>query len=136
MYTTEKFIQKAKEKHGDFYDYSRVDYRGSREKVEIICPKHGSFWQRADTHLEGKGCSQCGHEKTGLATRKNIENIQKIELPEINIIQNPKLCTNNTIVGSIYIFVNNTNNKIYIGKTLKSYTERWTKHKIDAENKK
>jgi hypothetical protein len=44
MYNTETFIKKAKEKHRDFYDYSYVDYKGSREKVEIICPKHGPFW--------------------------------------------------------------------------------------------
>ena len=35
MYNTETFIEKAKEKHGDFYDYSHVDYQGSRKKVEI-----------------------------------------------------------------------------------------------------
>lgn len=128
MYNTEKFIQKAKEKHGDFYDYSNVDYKGSKEKVEIVCPKHGSFWQRADAHLEGKGCPQCGHEKTGLATRKNIEN-KITRLPEIPIIESPLLCTNTNIVGSVYIFINIINNKIYIGKTIKSFTERWTEHK-------
>lgn len=136
MYNTEKFIQKAKEKHGDFYDYSNVDYKGSKEKVEIVCPKHGSFWQRADAHLGGKGCPQCGHEKTGLATRKNIKNEQKVELPNIEIINNPILCTNNSIIGSIYVFINSINNKIYVGKTINSYTLRWTKHKQDSDSKK
>lgn len=133
MYNTEKFIQKAIEKHGNFYDYSSVDYKGSREKVEIICPKHGSFWQRADAHLEGKGCPLCGHEKTGLATRKNIENKIKVTFPKVSIIENPKLCTNSTIIGSVYIFINVINNKVYIGKTIDSYTYRWSCHKNSSK---
>ena len=53
------FIKKAKEIHGDKYDYSKVDYVNSRSKVCIICPKHGEFWQKAMTHLEGRGCKKC-----------------------------------------------------------------------------
>ena len=60
----EKFIAKAKEIHGDKYDYSKVEYVNSRTKVCIICPKHGEFWQKAMTHLEGRGCRKCmGGEK-------------------------------------------------------------------------
>ena len=43
--TTQDFVQEAKEVHGDRYDYSRVEYKSSHEKVEICCIKHGSFWQ-------------------------------------------------------------------------------------------
>ena len=38
--STEEFIKKAKEVHGDKYDYSKVDYKSASEKVIIICPKH------------------------------------------------------------------------------------------------
>lgn len=135
MYNTETFIEKAKEKHGDFYDYSHVDYQGSRKKVEIICPKHGPFLQRADGHLEGKGCPICGHEKTGLATRKNTKNKSIIiDPPKISIIENPELCTNSTIVGTIYVFINSNNNKIYVGKTIESFTVRWSGHKRGYNN--
>lgn len=41
--TTEEFIQEAKKIHGDTYDYSKVVYNKSTEKVCIICPKHGEF---------------------------------------------------------------------------------------------
>lgn len=41
--TTEEFIKEAKETHGDKYDYSLVDYKSSRKKIKIICPKHGVF---------------------------------------------------------------------------------------------
>ena len=48
--TTEDFIRKAKLVHGDKYDYSKVDYKGNKEKVCIICPEHGEFWQSPVNH--------------------------------------------------------------------------------------
>ena len=59
-YTTEKFIEKAKQVHGDIYDYSKVNYVDSHTKVCIICPEHGEFWQKPDNHLNGWGCKKCG----------------------------------------------------------------------------
>ena len=40
---TENFIDKAKQIHGDKYDYSKVNYVNSKRKVCIICPKHGEI---------------------------------------------------------------------------------------------
>ena len=42
---TDEFIKKAREVHGDKYDYSKVEYVNNHTKVCIICPKHGEFWQ-------------------------------------------------------------------------------------------
>jgi len=63
--TTEDFIKKATELHKSFYNYSLVDYKNNKTPVEIICPKHGRFLQRPDSHIAGKGCSKCfsGHSK-------------------------------------------------------------------------
>mgnify|MGYP003304460647 CR=1 FL=1 len=30
------------------------------EKVCIICPIHGEFWQTPNDHLSGYGCPECG----------------------------------------------------------------------------
>jgi hypothetical protein len=58
--TTEQFIQKAKSIHEDKYDYSLVDYQGTKRKVKIICKKHGIFEQRPDQHINKKhNCPQC-----------------------------------------------------------------------------
>lgn len=58
--TTEEFIQKAKEIHGNKYDYSKVNYISNSDKVCIICPEHGEFWQKANDHISGKkGCPKC-----------------------------------------------------------------------------
>jgi len=63
--TTEEFIKRAKEVHGDKYDYSKVEYKGNHTKVCIICPEHGEFMQRASHHLNGVGCPKCvGKYKT------------------------------------------------------------------------
>lgn len=57
--TTEEFIRRAKEIHGDRYDYSKVVYTNAITKVCIICPIHGEFWQTPNSHLSGKGCKKC-----------------------------------------------------------------------------
>lgn len=57
---TESFIKRAMEVHGDYYDYSKVDYRGSYQKVIIVCPIHGEFIQRAGAHINNPaGCPEC-----------------------------------------------------------------------------
>ena len=59
--TTEEFVKKVKEKHGDKYDYSNVIYTGSVNKITIKCkvPEHNTFEQKAMSHLRGKGCPKC-----------------------------------------------------------------------------
>lgn len=60
----EEFIKKAKNIHGDIYDYSLVDYKNNRTKIKIICPKHGIFEQTPDKHINRKqGCPVCGGTK-------------------------------------------------------------------------
>jgi len=80
--TTEEFINRAKEIHGDKYDYSKVVYKGKKEHVTIICPEHGEFQQRANFHLNGGGCPKCGrmaaHEKQRYTNDEFIENLKKI----------------------------------------------------------
>ena len=58
--TKEEFIKKARKKHGDEYDYSKVNYVGAHTQIRIICPEHGEFWQTPNGHLSGQGCPKCG----------------------------------------------------------------------------
>lgn len=67
--TTESFIKCAREIHGNKYDYSKVTYSKAREKVIIICPKHGDFNQTPNSHLNGCGCPKCIHEQVGIKCR-------------------------------------------------------------------
>ena len=59
--TTDTFITKAKNVHGDKYDYTLVNYINAQTKIKIICPEHGVFEQTPNNHLSGKkGCPRCG----------------------------------------------------------------------------
>jgi len=57
--TTEEFIKKAKEVHGNKYDYRNVKYKSYKDNVAILCPKHGEFYQLPSEHLRGHGCPLC-----------------------------------------------------------------------------
>ena len=72
--TTEEFIERARETHGDIYDYSLVDYKGNKIKVKIICKKHGMFEQVPYAHISNKsGCPKCKFEKSSEIQRLSTE---------------------------------------------------------------
>lgn len=48
--------------HGNKYDYSKMIYRRCTDKVEIICPIHGTFFQKPMNHFIC-GCNKCGYLK-------------------------------------------------------------------------
>lgn len=58
----EKILKRFKAAHGDRYDYSKADFVNMADKVEVVCKKHGSFWQAPITHKKGVGCPNCADE--------------------------------------------------------------------------
>jgi hypothetical protein len=72
--TTEQFIEKAKQIHGNKYDYSKVDYINAHTKVCIICPEHGEFLITPSNHLRERGCPKCN-------SRKHLVNKYKVKEP-------------------------------------------------------
>lgn len=57
--TKDSWIKRCNNAHNNFYDYSLVhDFLTNKDKVKIICPKHGVFEQRVNNHFY-KGCSKC-----------------------------------------------------------------------------
>ena len=93
---SEEFIQRAKEIHGDKYDYSKVGYENTHKKVCIICPEHGEFWQTPHNHLIGQGCPLCGISKNSLR-RKSTPMIFE---EKSNIIHNFKYIYHGDYVDS------------------------------------
>lgn len=57
---TAKFIEKAKDVHGDRYDYSKSIYEKSCSKVIVTCKEHGDFQITPNHLLSGRGCPKCG----------------------------------------------------------------------------
>lgn len=58
----DSFIKEANLIHNYKYDYSLIKEINNRhnDRVQIICPEHGVFEQRAAVHLKGHGCQKCG----------------------------------------------------------------------------
>jgi hypothetical protein len=73
--TLEEWKEIREKAHGDFYEYLDTDYKCMGEKVEIICPIHGKFFQLPTNHAYGKkhGCPECKGTKIGNSNRKTEE---------------------------------------------------------------
>lgn len=66
----QNFLDKAYKIHRDTYDYSNVKYVNNYTEVEIICPKHGPFWQTPHNHIgQHSGCPQCAKEKSSFGEK-------------------------------------------------------------------
>jgi very-short-patch-repair endonuclease len=72
--TNSEFIEKARLVHGEMYDYSLAEYKGTAGKVKIICKVHGAFFQVANVHLCGSGCSACKSAK--------LSDLNRLSLPD------------------------------------------------------
>ena len=71
------FFEEAPKIHNNYYDYSKVDFKGVTLKVIIVCPKHGNFLQKPCKHLKGQGCNKCGEERTADGQRKPLNTFVK-----------------------------------------------------------
>ncbi len=67
----EYFINKAKEIHGDKYDYSITNFKNSLTNIIYICKNHSIISQAPGCHLAGKGCDKCKYK---ILSIKNSEN--------------------------------------------------------------
>ncbi|HLP27485.1 MAG TPA: DUF723 domain-containing protein [Candidatus Didemnitutus sp.] len=58
------FIDKAREKYGEKFDYSQVKYVNAWTPVLISCPTHGAFSQTPAAHLHNTtyGCPSCAND--------------------------------------------------------------------------
>ena len=134
----EEFIKKAKEVHGNKYDYSKVEYKGATwDKVCIICPEHGPFWQTPCNHLHGDRCPSCNISKLEetiikFLTNNNIKyehekkfnwlGKQRLDfyLPEYNVAIE---CQGNQHFKSIEYFGGNKSLNYQIKNDIKKFTK-------------
>ena len=79
--TFQQFVDDAIMSHGKVYDYSKVNYTDSRVKIEIVCKRHGSFFQEANSHVQGAGCPRCRNR----ISKPAFEWIQSLSNPDIVI---------------------------------------------------
>ena len=67
-----KVLSRFQEIHGDTYDYSKAVYKGQSKPIEIVCPQHGSFWQRPGDHWRGAGCPQCYEDRNSRGASQRL----------------------------------------------------------------
>ncbi|WP_305845504.1 hypothetical protein [Photobacterium leiognathi] len=61
---TAQYIREAKEVWGNQWDYSKVVYTHSHNKITIICPIHGEFYKLPTPHIKlRQGCPKCGKSR-------------------------------------------------------------------------
>lgn len=81
--THTQFIEKAREVHGDVYDYFKTVYKTMRKKIVITCNEHGDFEMLPGSHLNQKqGCRECKRysrlDGRRLTTNKFVEAANKV----------------------------------------------------------
>lgn len=82
--TTNEFIKKANITHNNKYNYKNTNYINTLTDVNITCPEHGDFEQKASNHLNGNGCPTCGFISGGSKIKSNTETF----INKANIIHN------------------------------------------------
>jgi len=85
---TSDFIDECINIHGNIYNYSKTEYKSAKEKVIIICQKHGEFKQAPTHHLSGQDCPKCkcskGEKKVNnILLENNINFIHHYEFPDL-----------------------------------------------------
>ena len=83
-YSTDSFIEKAKELHGDKFEYSQTELSTLRGTVSITCKKHGVFETVASYHLLDMcgGCRKCAYESM-VNTRSKWTEEEKNQVKEL-----------------------------------------------------
>lgn len=96
----EDFVYRAHLIHDNKYDYTKSIYSRTINKLEILCDKHGSFWQSATSHLKGNGCKKCG---------KNISKLECKWLDSLNIPDNSNHRQVKLTIGNSFYIVDGFN---------------------------
>lgn len=68
----ETFLKKANSIHNNKYIYDRSTFVNMSQKMKIICPLHGEFWQRPTFHINRKeGCPKCRYITSSEKNKKD-----------------------------------------------------------------
>lgn len=85
---TTEFVNRSKNKHGNRYDYTLVEYKTLTEPVKIICYEHGEFEQKPREHINGHGCPLCASTTISAVSQKWLLTLG------VNLIKEHKIAHN------------------------------------------
>lgn len=63
----DEVISNFRKKHGELYNYDKVNYISAKDNVTIGCSVHGDFNKKANHHLSGRGCVECVKDRGGFS---------------------------------------------------------------------
>ena len=100
MTTRTEFIEKASKLHNNKYDYSKVPmvFKMSNikeNKIPIVCPIHGTFYQTPWQHLSSTGCEQCSYIYRGSKNKMTLDTF----ISRANKIHNGKYDYSKVVLG-------------------------------------
>lgn len=86
------FISRAREIHGDTYDYSCSVFVDVKSRIAITCKDHGIFWQTPEKHLIGRGCHICAgnsqqHVKENIVDKFKVVHGNRYDYTEIDYVR-------------------------------------------------
>lgn len=128
--TKEKFIELARLKHGDQYNYDEVVYVNNKTLVKIWCNKHKEyFYQQPNNHLYGNGgvghkCPKCGQEDTAKNQSKGKD----------QFIKDAKAKHGGKYTYDKVVYVNNTTDVIIYCIEHKKYFKQKPKDHLNPKN--
>lgn len=83
--TLQEFISRARQVHGDKYEYSKVVYLNAHINITITCQRHGDFEQEPTNHIHNKrGCPTCAYGGTDEERFWGFVNLNGIQVPYVD----------------------------------------------------
>lgn len=111
-------LSEIKKTHGDKYKYPNLNFKTAKDKIEIICKKHGSFYQQVAAHKNGQGCPECAKETIKNKLTSNVS----------DFIQKANKIHNNKYDYKKSIYVNNKEKMIITCSEHGDFTQRIDNH--------
>jgi hypothetical protein len=71
-----RIIDKAKNIHGNKYNYDNTIFKGTHKNINVVCPIHGEFNILCSSFLKGQECQKCAKLKP-FKLKSNKENLIK-----------------------------------------------------------
>ena len=158
---TQKFVEDANKKFNNKFDYSKTVYINTRTQVIIICPIHGEFKQRPNSHLNSQtGCRLCGQQKVAdkklLSHDEYIKRCKKIHNNKYNYLKTKYVKLNDDVIitcpihgdfemkatyhfkqGCIHCYkenLKNNNKKEFLKKANKIHNNKYDYSKVNYVN--
>lgn len=79
MPSSQNYLDRAKKVWGSRWEYGSSSASQWGDCIEVQCPKHGEFYQRLGSHLQGKvGCPECRYAESRMSSDVLLSKAQEV----------------------------------------------------------